>query len=99
MYSRKDIRVWYSLQRVEKDYRMAIVPVPNVVVVNGTLRYTLLRNDRVEYGMFTIPQDSARCWVKRNLSVSSHSESINTSTRRTVCKVTGSISWEKSRDY
>lgn len=52
-----------------------IVLVPNVVAVNGTLWYTLLRNDRAEYGMFTIPQGSARRWVRRNLSVSSHSES------------------------
>lgn len=54
---------------------MVIVSVPNVVVVNGTLWYILLRNDRAECGMFTIPQGSTRRWVRRNLSVSSHSES------------------------
>lgn len=75
MYSRKDIRrVWYSQQR-GKDY-MVIVPVSNVVVVNGTLWYALLRNDRAECGMFTIPaRFCSTRWVRRNLSVSSHSES------------------------
>lgn len=62
--------VQYATCASGKDYGMVMVMVLVPNVVNGTLWYALLRNDRVECGMFTIPQGSARRWVRRNLSVS-----------------------------